>query len=105
MNLPHWLEFGLTLVGGWMGGMATMAVMLSRWIRKIEMDGHATQAVLSQRISTLETLIGLDGDEGVRGELERLVKSEHRRYNRLTQGLLRLGSQVGADLSDIFNQN
>jgi hypothetical protein len=102
VELPHWFEFVATLLGGWLAGVFSMAMLMAKWIRQVEIAAEAARSGLAERVTVVERLIGLDSEDGIRGQIERLIETEHRRYNRLTRGLIQLGAAAHIDLSAIF---
>lgn len=44
MNLPSWLQFTLSIVGGWAAGAATVQLVMGRRLQKIEQTMYGTEA-------------------------------------------------------------
>jgi hypothetical protein len=81
IDLPSWLQFVLTMIGGWVAGVGTLGIVL--WRRMVDLE----QRVLSKLQSIEQTVYGRREAPG--GLVAQMTNAEHG-IDRIEKLLVRL---------------
>jgi hypothetical protein len=101
--MPSWFDLVATALLGWLGGVVTMMLATSRWIRHVENAAVARAAAVEGRVLVLEQIVGETEVVGMRGELRVAMEKQHADLRRVFRALIRLGAANNVDLADIFD--